>query len=125
MNYLGRSLAAACLVLAIVASAAAQEAPRVYKASEVTPPTLVKDVKPKYTAAAMDAGIEGTILLDVVVGEDGTVGDVEVTRSLDTVHGLDEEAIESVKQWRFRPGRKDGKAVAVLCEIELTFKLRK
>lgn len=124
MKRLGRALAAASVVLALAVSAAAQ-APPVYKLDEVTAPRLVKEVKPKYTAAAREAGIQGTVLLDVVVQKDGTVGDVTITRSLDTVHGLDEQAVAAVKQWQFRPGRKDGEAVAVLVEIELTFTLRK
>lgn len=125
MTYLGRMLSAVCVVIALAANAAAQEPSRVYKPDEVTPPRLVKDVKPKYTSAAMEAGIQGTVLLDVVVQKDGTVGDVEVTRSLDTQYGLDEQAVEAVKQWRFRPGRKDGEAVPVLVEIEFTFTLKK
>lgn len=124
MKYLGRALTAACVVTALAASAAAQ-APPVYTLDEVTAPRVVKEVKPHYTPAAMEAGIQGVVVLDVVVQKDGTVGDVNITRSLDTVHGLDEEAVRAVKQWRFRPGRKDGEAVAVLVEIELTFTLRK
>lgn len=59
----------------------------------------------------------------VVVMPDGTVGNVEVTRSLDRVFGLDEEAVKTVKQWRFTPGTRNGVAVPVLVEIELTFTL--
>jgi TonB family protein len=54
--------------------------------------------------------------------EDGTVGDVNVTRSLDTKY-LDAEAVKAVKQWTFKPGMKDGKAVPVLVTIEMAFTL--
>jgi TonB family protein len=57
-----------------------------------------------------------------VVNTDGTIGDVEVTTSLDA--GLDQEAIKAVKQWRFEPGTKDGKPVPVLITLEMTFTLR-
>ena len=72
----------------------------------------------------MRAGIKGGVSLDVVVLADGSVGKVTVTKSLDTVYGLDAEAVKAVKRWRFDPGTKDGKAVPVLVEIEMTFTLR-
>ena len=53
-----------------------------------------------------------------------TITDIEVTRSLDTEFGLDQAAIDAARQWKFRPGRKDGKAVAVRITIELTFTLQ-
>jgi TonB family protein len=59
-----------------------------------------------------------------VVLPDGTVGSVEVVRSLDATFGLDQEAIKAAKQWRFRPGTRLGEPVAVLVTIELTFTLR-
>mgnify|MGYP000509655120 CR=1 FL=1 len=55
---------------------------------------------------------------------DGSVGRVEVLKSLDGVFGLDQEAIKAVKQWRFVPGTRLGQPVAVLVGIELTFTLR-
>jgi len=63
---------------------------------------------------------------EIPVGEAGliTVNDVEVVRSLDTEYGLDEQAIKAAKQWRFKPGTKDGKAVAVRVSLEMTFTLK-
>ena len=55
---------------------------------------------------------------------DGSVGSVSVTRSLDATFGLDREAVSAAKQWRFKPGTKDGKPVAVRVAIELTFTLK-
>jgi TonB family protein len=85
----------------------------------VTPPRLLKDVKPQYTREAKDAKIQGIVYLDGVVETDGSVGDVVVTRSLDA--GLDEEAIKAVKQWKYEPGTKDGKPVRVQVSFEMTF----
>lgn len=90
----------------------------------VSLPTVVKEVKPQYTAAAMKQKIQGSVWLLCVVGEKGTITDVQVTRSLDTEFGLDQAAIDAARQWTFRPGRKDGKPVAVQITIELTFTLR-
>jgi TonB family protein len=58
------------------------------------------------------------------VQKDGTVGDVQVIRSLDSTFGLDGEAIKAAKQWRFAPGTRMGEPVPVLITIELTFTLR-
>jgi TonB family protein len=91
----------------------------------VTPPRLVKETKPTYTRDAMRARIEGAVVMEVVVQADGTVGDVRVVRSLDKELGLDDQAVKAVKQWRFDAGRRDGKPVPVLVEIEMTFTLRK
>jgi protein TonB len=65
------------------------------------------------------------VWLECVVTAEGDIGDVKVTRSLDEEHGLDQEATKAAKQWKFKPGLKDGKPVAVLITLELTFTLRK
>jgi TonB family protein len=90
----------------------------------VTIPQLVREVKPAYTAEAMRAKVQGTVWLECVVMPDGTVGRVQVVRSLDNTFGLDQEAIKAAKQWRFRPGMRLGEPVPVLITIELAFTLR-
>jgi TonB family protein len=87
-------------------------------------PRVLREVRPNYTADAMRAKVQGTVLIEAVVLPDGTVGQVQVVRSLDTVFGLDQEAIKAAKQWRFAPGTRMGSPVAVLVTIELTFTLR-
>jgi protein TonB len=87
-------------------------------------PRPLQEVKPQYTADAMRAKVQGTVLLECVVLPDGTVGSVEVVRSLDSTFGLDQEAIKAAKRWRFAPGTRFGEPVAVLVTIELTFTLR-
>jgi len=105
--------------------APAQAAPQVYRPGEgVTFPRLVKEVKPKYPPEAMEAKIQGTVMLEAVVLATGEVGDIEVIESLDKVYGLDDEAVKSLSQWRFDPGTKDGKPVAVRVEIEMSFTLK-
>lgn len=114
------SVAALAVVLA-GGGLAAQD--QVYKVGEgVTSPVLIKEVKPIYSKSAMDRKVEGTVEVDAVILKDGTVGDVTVKRSLD--EDLDQEAIRATKQWRFRPGTKDGEPVNVQVFIELTFTLR-
>jgi periplasmic protein TonB len=87
-------------------------------------PRLLREVKPQYTADAMRAKIQGTAVLDCVVTAEGTVGECQVARSLDSSFGLDQEAVKAAKQWRFVPGKRLGQAVPVLVTIELTFTLR-
>jgi TonB family protein len=115
-------LAALALVVSgAVASVAGQDIP---KDSVTTLPVPVRSVKPGYTAAAMDAHIEGKVLLAVVVLGDGKVGEVTVTESLDKEYGLDTQAVEAARQWLFKPGMKDGKPVAVLITLEMTSTLK-
>jgi TonB family protein len=92
--------------------------------SGVSLPTVLKEVKPAYTAEAMRAKVQGTVQLECIVLPDGSVGTVEVIRSLDPTFGLDQEAIKAARQWRFRPGMLQGQPVSVAVTIELTFTLR-
>jgi protein TonB len=87
-------------------------------------PAVINEVKPSYTADAMRQKIQGIVMVEAVVMPDGSVGQVQVVRSLDSTFGLDQEAIKAVRKWRFRPGTRFGQPVPVLVEIELTFTLR-
>ncbi len=87
-------------------------------------PRLLREVRPQYTAEALRAKITGTVYLEMVVLSDGTVGDVRITRSLDPVFGLDEEAIKAARQWLFEPGTRFGEPVAILVNLALDFNLR-
>ena len=102
--------------------------PQVYEPGPnagITLPVVVREVKPKYTQAAMREKIQGSVWLKCVVDETGNVTDIVVTRSLDKQFGLDAAAVAAAKQWKFKPGQKDGKPVAVRVTIELTFTLKK
>ena len=63
--------------------------------------------------------------MECVVTESGDISDIEITRSLDQEYGLDQAAIDAARQWKFKPGLKDGNPVAVRITIELTFTLKK
>jgi periplasmic protein TonB len=90
----------------------------------VISPRLLHEMKPQYTADAMRAKVQGTVLLACVVRPDGSVGDVQVVRSLDSTFGLDDQAIRAVRQWKFAAGTRMGEPVSVQITIELTFTLR-
>jgi TonB family protein len=99
--------------------------PTVYEPGNgVVLPSVIREVRPNYTEEAKQARIEGTVLLGCVVGSNGIPRDIMVTRTLDAVLGLDQAAIEALEQWRFKPGTKDGKAVDVQVDVEMTFTLR-
>ena len=87
-------------------------------------PRVIQEIRPQYTADAMRAKVQGTVWVECVVLPDGTVGEANVTKSLDSVFGLDQEALKAAKRWRFIPGRRLGQPVPVLVTIELTFTLR-
>ncbi len=90
----------------------------------VSAPRLIREVQPAYTPGALRAQVQGLVVLRAVVLPDGSVGDVQILRSLDATFGLDAEALRTVRQWRFLPGLRLGQPVAVLVEIELQFTLR-
>ena len=90
----------------------------------VLPPELIHRTSPQYTAEAMRAKIQGVSLLSGIVAVDGTLQDIRIARSLDGTFGLDQEAIKCVRQWRFRPGTRQGRPVPVYVTIEVAFNLR-
>ncbi|MBI4458681.1 MAG: energy transducer TonB [Acidobacteria bacterium] len=87
----------------------------------VSAPLLVSKVEPEYSEQARKAKYQGTVVLNLVVQRDGSVRDIRVVQPLGL--GLDEKAVEAVRQWRFRPGMKNGTAVDVLATVEVTFRL--
>jgi protein TonB len=105
-------------------TAAPSASDRVYERDEagLKPPVAISEVKPVYTPEARQAKIQGQVGLSCVVLPDGSVGDVNVVGSLDP--GLDEQAIKAARQWRFKPGTKDGRPVPVRIELDFTFTLR-
>src|SRR5689334_5972839 len=113
----------AVVVMAGRPQAAAQQP--VGPGSGVMDPKLLKEVTPRYTSEAMRAKIQGQVQLEVIILKDGTVGDVTVTKSLDAVNGLDQEAIRAAKGWIFQPARlrATNEPVDYRATIELSFRI--
>ena len=88
----------------------------------MTAPTLIYRIDPEYSEEARKARFQGTVILETLVRKDGFVDLVHVVRSLG--FGLDQNAIDAVKKWRFRPGMKNGAPVDVPMRIEVSFNLR-
>ena len=95
-----------------------------YRASDegVRAPRLIHKVEPDYTDQARDAKtVQGKVVLAIEVGPDGRAHNIQVIRSLD--EGLDNNAIEAVRQWEFKPGTKDGEPVTVRANVEVNYRL--
>lgn len=87
----------------------------------VTSPVPVYKIEPEYSEEARKAKYQGTVVLSVIIDATGKPTNLKVVRPLGL--GLDEKAIEAVRKWRFRPGTKEGKPVAVYATIEVNFRL--
>lgn len=88
------------------------------------PPVPIKQISPVYSSMARNVGLEGIVGLEVEVFADGSVGAVEVLRSLQSgPGGLDNEAINAVKQWEFQPAKSNGHPIAVWTYLEIEFRL--
>jgi len=84
------------------------------------PEALVR-VPPEYPDLAREAGVSGTVMVQALVGRDGTVRD---TRVVGSIPMLDAVAVRAVRQWTFKPAMADGKPVAVWVGIPVKFSLR-
>jgi protein TonB len=115
-------LSTAYLLVFAAPALAQDDTAQVYKPGNgVTAPKLIKEVKPSYPPDAMRRGVRGSVKLECVVRPDGTVVDVRVVQSLDP--DLDAASMRALKEWTFSPGLKDGKAVPVLLEVEMSYSL--
>lgn len=88
---------------------------------KVSPPKAIHTPEPAYNKIAKRLNLEGTVVLDAVVGIDGLVHRVQIVQPVGL--GLDEEAVAIVKKWRFKPGELDGRLVPVEMSLEIGFKL--
>ncbi len=87
----------------------------------VSAPRVLENPSPDYSEEARKAKYQGTVVLWLIVDANGKPRDVRVARSLGM--GLDQKAIEAVRQWKFQPAMKDGTPVAVQINVEVNFHL--
>ena len=86
----------------------------------VRPPQKIHHVAPTYPAIAQAARITGTVAIEALIAEDGTVREAKVLRS---VALLDAPALDAVRQWRFTPTLLNGVPVQVIMSVTVTFTL--
>jgi TonB family protein len=89
----------------------------------VTPPRATYSPEPEFSEIARRSNFQGSLSLDIIVDAKGQVSNVSIFRPLGM--GLDESAVETVRQWRFTPAMKDGSPVAVQIYVEIDFRLYK
>jgi len=95
--------------------------------SAATPPRFgaayLNNPPPSYPAAARKLGIEGTVMLKVLVSREGKALEIEVVQSAGEI--LDKSAAEAVKNWRFVPARRGDSAVDEWVQVPLAFRLKR
>jgi TonB family protein len=87
----------------------------------VSAPSLIYQVNPEYTPEAKAAKLNGSVTVSLIVDANGDPSEVRVIRGVGM--GLDEKAIEAVKQWKFKPGMENGSPVTVAINAEVRFQL--
>lgn len=85
-------------------------------------PEVVRQSKPEYPELARKAGIEGRVTVKVLINTKGDVEKVEVVKGHPM---LDDAAVESARQWKFKPGKQRDRTVKVWMNIPIDFKLKK
>ena len=89
---------------------------------DIRPPTKTHDVRPVYPTSMREAGREGRVPLEAIIGRDGTVLSVRVATA--QVHpDFAQAAIDAVQQWRFTPTMLNGKPVEVVMTVAVEFQL--
>jgi protein TonB len=104
--------------------APAPPAPRkiVRVGGSIKEPQKIRHVAPVYPAIAQAAGVQGTVILETVIGEDGRVRNLRVLRPVPL---LDEAAVNAVRQWQFTPTLLNGEPVPVVMTVTVTFTLQR
>ncbi len=87
----------------------------------IEPPQKTREVAPVYPAIAQAARVQGIVILEAVIGEDGRVRNLRVLRSIPL---LDQAALDAVRQWQFTPTLLNGEPVPVVMTVTVAFQLR-
>ena len=99
------------------------EGPRVKFIPYDDPPISLKPIRPRYPEIAQEAGIEGTVVVQVFVDEKGRVKDTVILKGIPNT-GLDEAATDAIRKVRFRPAKQRERAVGVWISIPVNFRLK-
>jgi|TARA_B110000438_G_scaffold27828_1_gene26766 protein TonB len=99
------------------------EGPRVKFIPYDDPPVPLSPIRPKYPEIAQEAGIEGTVVVQVFVDDKGRVKDTVILKGIPNT-GLDEAATSAIRKVRFRPAKQRERAVGVWISIPVNFRLK-
>jgi periplasmic protein TonB len=121
-------VAAALLVTAAIAAPAiyasvdnTADQQKVRVGGDIKEPKKIKDVKPVYPEAAKAAGVQGIVIIEAIIGIDGSVNEAKVLRPIPE---LDKAAIDAVMQWKYTPTLLNGDPVEVIMTVTVTFSLQ-
>jgi TonB family protein len=103
---------------AAAAARAKAKAEAVRVGPQIKTPTKIKDVRPVYPAIAQAAKVQGVVVIEATIGDDGKVVDTRVVKSVPL---LDQAALDAVRQWEYTPTQVKGKAVPVVMTITVNF----
>jgi protein TonB len=84
-------------------------------------PTKIRDAQPGYPTIAQSARVQGTVILEAIIGVDGRVTEARVLRSIPL---LDQAALDAVRQWVYTPTLLNGVPVPIVMTVTVTFTLR-
>ena len=87
----------------------------------VKAPVVINRVEPIYTSLARKSRVSGIVILEVIIDHTGVVKDAQVLKPLP--YGLDQAALDAVKQWTFRPGTLNGQAIDVIFNLTINFRV--
>ena len=99
------------------------EGPRVKFIPYDDPPVPLRPIRPKYPEIAQEAGIEGTVVVQVFVDDKGRVKETIILKGIPNT-GLDEAAADAIRNVRFRPAKQRERAVGVWISIPVNFRLK-
>jgi len=86
--------------------------------SDIAQPQKLVDVRPQLPPQAIQAGVRGTVILELTIGEDGAVSNVRVLRSIPL---LDAAAVDAARKWRYTPTLLNGRAVSIILTATVPF----
>ena len=89
---------------------------------DVKAPVVIHRIEPKYTDTARKAHTTGVVIVEAIIDKNGNVDRVKVLKGLE--FGLTDQAVEAVKQWKFRPGTLNGESVDVVFNLTVNFTLQ-
>ena len=117
---------AALLVSASVATPAIYayvpqpDAQQVRVGGDIKEPKKIKDAKPVYPPLAQTAKISGIVIIEAIIGKDGSIRDAKILRGMPM---LNDAALEAVRQWRYTPTTLNGVPVEVVMTVTVNFTL--
>ena len=87
----------------------------------IKPPMKTRDVRPSYPPIAQSARVQGVVIIEATISEEGRVMDARILRSIPL---LDDSALNAVRQWEFTPTLLNNKAVKVVMTVTVQFSLQ-